>query len=346
MRHGGVRRGRGWEAAACIAALVLVAASDAGAATLAQKAIGPLHGSVAFLLAAPRALALLATRLGPAGRGALQCPSGGTMRVLCTHDVAGGPPVYDVLASDCAVTTTEQSLRMTGSVRFEGRTPGECFGAGPATFEINVNVMKFEILGPNSTLMMEMQDVTGPVTIGNAPAPCPLGRIDAVLAGEAMLELPRAEHHPLHGVGIRFNDLRLGTEITQLGETCTLTRFNVTTSGGMGLRTNKNVFAVVYDGLGLAAQLGRGSTTVFLSGGLLSDCLGEPVRFATEEAARLPEGDLCFRAGEIDLVHGAEGDHVRYGATGNVDIDLGRDGTVDQRFPSCADPALYVCPAL
>ena len=312
--------------------------------TLAQKVVGPTQGAAAFFLSLPRAFALIAGRLGPAGAGPATCPAGGTFGITCGREGEVDAPVYHVFAEDCALEEESQSVRIAGTMRFTGPLGVACFDGAAASFDMLVSFLRFDIEGETGLLVTSGEDLTGTFARGEVVDRCATGSIDLLTSGEATLDARSQPRHALNGAAFRFDALQLHTDIDEQGAACTLKRFTTTIDGGLALRTGNNVFAAFYQSFSLATQIAAGEAAVTVSGGFVSDCFGAAVAMATVEAARLREGDACFRGGQVDLLHDEVGDRVRYTGIGGVDIDLGRDGELDQRFPTCVAPELYVCP--
>jgi hypothetical protein len=298
---------------------------------------GAVEVTSLFLLALPRAVALIAGRIGPSDVGP-DCPAGGRLEVVCEREGASvfGRPTYRITAVDCSIAEGGQSLLLNASARLTARREGTaCFAGDPGELDLFIAIARLQI-GGASGLLLTLDDLAGSLSFDASAPPCTAPSMSMSVNGEAEMHVASMPDHPMNEAEIRIADIRLRTEISRRGSTCTPLRYTTIVDGGMGLRTAHGVFAALYSDFALAAQVDGKQTQIALSGRLLSDCFGSAADFATDEAVRVPEGDACFRAGSVDLRQGDNVERLRFLGSGGVEVG-------STRFASCIDPELFRC---
>jgi len=80
-------------------------------------------------------------------------------------------------------------------------------------------------------------------------------------------------------------------------------------------------------------------TGVDISGQMTADCFGGPVTLSTVESLQLLTGQFCPEAGQITV---QDLGRIFY-SNQTVSVDTNNDGTPDQTFDPCTDPALLQC---
>ncbi len=288
-------------------------------AVISAIASGVQYGSGAALIA----------ETGGGAAGA--CPQGGT----ATRS-GSIPGTMTLTLSNCTLATAEGLLVLNGTATLSGILP-------PLVFTAN--------------LQATFKNASGTTTYRTASAVLN-GTINPQLGGSCYVS----------GVTLVLGSGTLGSQFT--GDGGVTVTFSNTSVGVSGISYNGDCVPVQYsltfngpatvavtDGAGAAAQTSYGvnfasfvvaqdarstPTQTQMSGNLTSDCFGGTVTLSTRAALLSSSAAPCPTGGVLRVTAAVTAD-VLYSAGGQVGIDTNLDGSSEQTFPSCLDPALRQC---
>jgi hypothetical protein len=95
-------------------------------------------------------------------------------------------------------------------------------------------------------------------------------------------------------------------------------------------------FMVSFDNFTLRQDATMNPVAVTFGGMMTSHCFGGEIALQTLAPIAIASGQLCPRAGTLEVTQGASTSTVVYGSDGSVTID-------GQAFPTCLDPELLMC---
>ena len=105
--------------------------------------------------------------------------------------------------------------------------------------------------------------------------------------------------------------------------------------------------AVFFEDLRVTQDVSGDPIRTELNGDISSACFGgDTVTLATPDPLLTPVGEGCPTAGTIKLLtESGVPAAIVHMSDGSVGSDNDADGEIDEFFPTCFDPALFVCPA-
>ncbi|MFI5398487.1 MAG: hypothetical protein ACHQ9S_23390 [Candidatus Binatia bacterium] len=277
------------------------------------------------------------------------CPSGdGTLK--CDQNIvvfppSFGPPTYTVTLTSCQVAgVAGTTLTFNGTLTAVGQA-GDVCGTIPTSATVSTPSLTMQSQSAAGSTTTTFSGFSAVVSLSNSGSAgsCLYDTVDFQPTGSISVATTGP---PATSTQLTFNT---GSDVSitvyQYGAQCVPQIYNVELTGAVTLVTDTHSFQATYTTFDLYDDTTKapGQDTVDISGTVNSPCFGGAVDLSTFNSLSLT-GGACPIAGDIEVAANGNTDLVSF-VSGGVNIDLGYDGTVDQHFTSCLDPALFVCPA-
>jgi hypothetical protein len=333
--------------------------------SVARRSVGVLQSSTSAFLILPRLVgAILGPTtglLGGSGGGATQfltlpftCPTSGGGTLQCDQDFSGGfppvlgPPTYTVTLNNCKATTaTGRTVTVNGVLTALGQEGAIC-GTVPSPLQISANNLTVEEVGSEGSLSATFTSFSAVVNLSGDDANCLYDDFSMELSGGLTVTTKNGTGTTLTSTQLNFGvGSTVDLLVFQYGAECTPIDYQMSVDGDLVLNNGGNAVAMTFSQYQLQNDATGGGNLVDVNGTLSSACLGGTVQFLGLDTLSIAAGAPCPTAGGVQVEYekgNIVDDAIAYGAS-NLTIDKGNNGSVDETFASCLDPALYVCPA-
>jgi hypothetical protein len=334
----------------------------------ARRSAGAIESSTKALMVLPN---LLSALLGPASGAALtfaptpgagsaatqifntsfNCPAGGGGQLACSQDIVFippsiGPATYAVTLNNCQVAgVAGTTLTFTGTLTAVGQQGDNC-GTIPTVVTLSTPSLTMQAQSAAESTTTTFTNFSAGLSLSDSglSGSCIYDTVDLKPSGGTISVATTGP--PATSTQLTFNSgSDVSINVSQYGAQCVPQIYNLELNGVVTLVTDTHSFQATYTTYNLFDDTTAtpGQDTVDISGTVDSPCFGGAVDLSTFNSLSL-NGGACPKAGAVEVTANGNTDLVSYTGSGGVTIDLGEDGTVDQTFPTCLDPALFVCP--
>ncbi len=326
-----------------------------GMPAIARRAVGEIQTSTTAILSVTDMVSLL---LGPlsatAGSAAesmsLMCGGGGSAALDCTPSlsVPPGPPTYTLTMSQCVVIHGTAAVTFNGAVVATAPGKDMCDSGLPIApaLDAMIDNLTVNARGPQTMTLATITGTAASVALSGSDPDCPYSEATLHITGTMDLVSTGADGTTRSTRGV-FHDATMVTDVEQYGAFCSTDVYKTTIDGAVDFSGDGGSFSQTYMAFALHDDRSSGDDMVNLSGGIMSECFGAPLTFATHTVLQIVARDPCPHAGDVTVSYSNHTDLLRYSDTAgaNVQIDLNDNGSVEETFASCLDAPLYVCPA-
>lgn len=329
----------------------------AGASSIARRGAGTIEATTDLFLALPGLISVVLDQASrnaggsaPQPRALLEvpfnCPAGGQGRLTCDQHIIVLPPSvsapeYDLDLDQCQLNgVDDRLLKLNGRIELKGDEGDICAQTGD---DFDLDIARFDLTATGSSVStaLSLSDLSGRLELGNSDAGC-VARIILDLTGSAAITSQHGETS-VATAGATFDDTHFEIAIDDASDHCEPLEYSVTVRDTATILSQGTSFTVDFDNYRLDAEVGADSTLVEISGGLSSACFGPQITFATPERLTIAERGDCPSSGAVNITYDGGAGAIRY-TSEQLEIDRDGDGTFDEAFASCHDPALFVCP--
>jgi hypothetical protein len=286
------------------------------------------------------------------------CPLGGTTSQDCSGP-NGGPLMISLGATNCiaagplggeAEFNGDVTINANAGLLVQCGDPPFFFGGSLALDNLGVRFR--DALG--EPLLDVTADLGGPFTLTPTISACLVGSLNLTLTGTLTSVLGDGS-----GVSVLFQNTSVVIDQIQFNEDCvpivyrltfngpaTFTPMFADLAGGapalVGGSAPSGSFAVTFAAFRIVQNATANPVTVTMTGNMTSDCFGGTLGLSTFTPVAVAAGQLCPASGAIDVTGGGTSARVTYD-DGAVTVDPASGPPQD--YPSCLDPALFVCEA-
>ncbi len=310
----------------------------------ARRAAGTVVNSLDTFLALPSFLATLGSipAFGIDTDGVafpIQCPGGGTFTYSCGRQPPG-PPEFFLTFSSCILEgSSGRTLTSDGSIAATGVAGQTCMTAGE-NLSVSVTALSLVSAGDTATTTVAIEDLIGNLTV-TAEDPSCADTIASQLSGTVTTTTHAGE--AMTSATVELASTSFDASFAACDASGTPTDYTLTVDGGVTFLVGDGTFATDFDTYGLDVTVGETSTQVTLAGSLGSGCLGGTATFATLAPLQRGTDAECPSSGVVAVTAASDNDRLTYSG-GTVELDIGADSSVEETWPTCRAPQLYVCP--
>jgi hypothetical protein len=254
-----------------------------------------------------------------------------------------GPPTYTITLTNCQPIST---LTLNGTITATDKAKHICFTAIPTGVTLSIPNLTVQSTGSSGSIMATFINVTGTVDLScsTGSCQCTADTVNLALTGTVSVVTKDT-----HGATLSSSQVTFGTgstiaiTVNDYASQCTPVIYTMVIDGDVTVATDGNTFQGTFNGYTLHDDATSGQDMIDVNGEITSTCFGTAVDFSSDNPLAVTAG-ACPHSGAVEVSANGTTDLVTYTAGGGVQVDVHNDGSVDQTFGTCHDPALLDCP--